>query len=102
MDTLEKADIHYSLKNIPVPHVNKYMKSLINECEKFIQRIRWHVFFFLKEKNKPPKLETYGFKTSRNAPQSPQLINFENDLTHMIANLEFRQINSQFQKKTPL
>ena len=65
-----------------------------------MQRIRWRVFFFFKDKchkKQQQQRETYGFKTPNNAPQSQLLINFENDLTHLISNLEFRKVNSQFQ-----
>ena len=31
--------------------------------------------------------ETYGFNTTRNAPQHATLVKFEEDLTHLISNL---------------
>ena len=101
MDIPSKADFKYSLKNIPLPSEDSYLRSLIYQCEKVVQRIRWRVFFFFKDKchkQQRPQQETYGFKTPNNAPQSQLLTNFENDLTHLISNLEFRTINSQFQK----
>ena len=98
MDNFKKFDIDYSLKNIPVPNKDVYLKSLIHECEKFIQRIRWRAHFALQE-NRPTQRETFGFKTPHNAPVCPHLINFENDLTHLISNLEFRTVNTAFQNK---
>ena len=46
-----------------------------------------------------PKQDTYGFKTCRNAPQSKELLNFESDLNHLVANLEFNENISNFQRK---
>ena len=99
MDNFVKAVFDYSLKNIPVPSENTYLKSLVYECERFIQRIRWRAYFYLNGKPRTPKRETYGFNTPHNAPQCNQLVNFENDITHLISNLEYRKVNNTFQQK---
>ena len=95
---LKKANFDYSLKNIPIPSNDAHLKGLINKTEQFLQRIRWKVFFFLNPSHEPRK-ETFGFKTKRNAPQSKEIINFENDLTHLIASLEYTEKRTPFQKK---
>ena len=100
MDFPKKANIKYSLKNIPIPHQDTYLKRLIDQVEKVLQRIRWKTFFFLNPQNKDkPQPERYGFKTPHNAPQSRELVNFEADVTHLIANLEFRDTKCSFQKQ---
>ena len=91
MDLPKKAVFDYSLKNIPVPNRDTYMKQLIYQVEKVIQRIRWKAHFFFNPP-KQPKPERYGFATPLNALQCPDLINFENDVTHLIANLEFKEV----------
>ena len=55
------------------------------------------VFFLHKPKKLPP--ERYGFKTPHNAPLDRNLINFESDITHLISNLEFKEVKSPFQNK---
>ena len=42
----------YSMKNIPIPKNNEYMKKLIGQMEKIIKRMRWKALFFLKEEDK--------------------------------------------------
>ena len=63
-----------------------------------MQRLRWKVHFFENPSEHPSK-ETFGFKTTRNAPQSASLINFENDLEYLIANLEYSNHRTQFQRQ---
>ena len=99
MDIPRKADINYSLKNIPIPSRDAYLNKLILQVEKVLQRIRWKVFFFLNPQDKAPP-DRHGFKTPHNAKQSPELVSFESDVTHLIANIEYREnkTRSGFQK----
>ena len=39
-------NLQYSLKNIPIPKDNAYLKSLIDKTEHFIKRIHWKAFFY--------------------------------------------------------
>ena len=97
---LTKFDFQYSLKNIPIPTIDNYLRLTITKTEQFIQRLRWKAFFFLKPNDNEVKgKNNFGFKTRRNAPQIPELIPFEKDLTNMIANLEFKNNKSDFQKQ---
>merc|ERR1712240_632241 len=41
---------------------------------------------------------TYGFNTSKSAPQSKELANFEKDFYDLISNVEFDNSKSHFQK----
>ena len=98
---MKEANFNYSLKNIPLPKEDTFLKGLIIKCEDFIQRLRWKVIHFLNDKNKDDVGridDNYGFKTPKNAPQHKSLTSFENDLGHLIANLEYRENNnSRFQ-----
>ena len=97
--TVNKFEFKHSLKNVPIPSNETYMKTLISKTEDFIQRLRWKAFFFLNppDPNKP-KNNNFGFKTTKNAPPLPELTPFEADLSHLIANLEFSEHKSSFQK----
>ena len=98
---MDKAHFPYSLKNIPVPNKNSYLKLLIAKTESFFQRLRWAVFFFKKEDhdNTKTKKNTYGFKTEKTAPQDIDLIDFENDLISVISNIKFTTHLNQFQQQ---
>ena len=99
-DLPKKSKLNYSLKNIPIPNRDMYLKKLIFQTEKVLQRIRWKTFFFLNPKDRPKEQPNrHGFKTPKNAPQSRELVNFESDVTHLIANIEYRETSSNFQKK---
>ena len=77
---MEKFIYSRSMKDIPIPPVAQYKKLLLHQTESFLQRLRWKTHFYLNpvttSQTPRPKLETYGFKTSRSAPQTPELINF--------------------------
>ena len=38
----------------------------------------------------------YGFKTRKSPPCDEEPIAFENDMTYMVKNVEFRNINNRF------
>ena len=95
---LEKVNFGYSLKNIPI-HSNKaYLKSIVEKLESFISRLRWKVFFYLKEREKPENesskenkpTENFGFKSENALPASKDLKQFENDLYDLVKNIQFR------------
>ena len=65
---MEKFNFVHSLKNIPIPSKDQYMKQLLGKTEDFIERLRWKAFFYLNPKAKPEVRETYGFKTTKNSP----------------------------------
>ena len=89
----------HSLKNIPIPQREQYMKILFAKAALFIERLRWTVFFFLNPDAKVKDIpNTYGFNTSKSAPQSKELANFEKDFYDLITNVEFDNSKSHFQK----
>ena len=55
--------------------------------------------YFFENPSDATLKETYGFKTHRNAPQSKSLTNFEHDLAHLIASLEYSDHMTPFQKQ---
>ena len=60
--------------------------------------MRWKVLEFYGKLNGNNK-ETYGFKSIKCPPSVPELSDFESELTLMVNNIEFRNINNDFQKK---
>ena len=74
---MERFNMNYSIKNIPIPSKENYKIQLISKTEKFINRIRWKTLEFLGNLHSSVKV-TFGFK-SRNFPSFVQeLENFEN------------------------
>ena len=101
---MELFDFGFSLKDIPIPSKNYYLKTLIQKTEEFIGRLRWAAFFYLNPQDKDetkPTVETYGFRSSATPPQVKELIPFENELYDMISNVEFtdRKYFTQHQNK---
>ena len=99
---MTQACFDYSLKNIPAPNSDTYLRGLIVKCEHFLQRLRWKVIHFMNDRdgsNQEVERNTYGFKTPKNAPQHSALTHFENDLSHLLSNLEYKESNNSFQKK---
>ena len=99
MMDIQKASFNYSLKNIPIPSQDAHLRGIIQKTEEFLQRVRWKVHFFENPPKEKKEIETFGFKTTRNAPQSKSLIDFEHDITHLISNLEYSKHKTAFQRK---
>ena len=96
------------MKNIPIPPRNSYLKKLIEKTENVIKRMRWKTFFYEQNKdnnkndrnakyddnNKP---NNFGFKSRKCPPQNEELNQFEADIYDMIKNIEFKQVQDDFQ-----
>ena len=88
----------YSMKNIRFPTNQEYTKRLIEQTESVIKRMRWKTFFYLNPDKRPRKQkETFGFKSRNTPPQVAEMIKFEDDLLHVIANIEFIDSKCHFQ-----
>ena len=97
---MEKLAYDRSMKDIPIPTEDSYRKLLLFQTESFIQRVRWKSYFYLNPDDAPPRKETYGFKTSKTAPQVKELINFEKDLTELVsAGIKFRPFRNSYQRE---
>ena len=78
---MEKRDIDFSLKNIPIPKEDDYRDMLIHKTESFIKRLRWKVFWHKnKEAPKDKRKESYSFKSYKTPPKDPDLEKFEEEL----------------------
>ena len=95
---MEQINFNYSLKNVPLPSKNTYLKTMISKLESFIKCIWWKALFFEKPSVKQSH-PNFGFKSSKTPPQSQHLNAFENDLYDMIKNIEFKNVPNQFQQQ---
>ena len=94
---LETKNFGYSMKNIPIPNEDDYLRGLIEKIGSLLRRMRNKVKFFdnrdvLRCKNK----ETYGFKSNYTAPSDPLLKPFEDDLVSMVRHIKFKHIEDPF------
>lgn len=99
---LKKYNLGYSLKNIPLPNNNAYLKQLIFQTEKFLKRVRWRVYHFERNQDhgeEEEASETYGFKTLTTPPQHQDLLQFEDDMYRLIANIKFVETKDKFQSR---
>ena len=97
---MERLNFPYSLKNIPVPGKDSYLKILLGKTSAFIERIRWKTFFFLNPEVNEEISETFGLKTARTAPRSKELNDFENDLCGLVTNVSFNNKHTKpFQRE---
>ena len=88
---MEKKNFGYSLKNIPIPNKDSFVKSLICKTHDFIKRLRWKAIFYVQTSEDPaPKKETYGFNSEKSPPQIPELLPFENDLYELIKSIVYK------------
>ena len=114
MENLDFLGDKHSSKNIPLPSKKEYMKQLIYAVRKFINALRWRVYFHKmktesdKEKKKHenhPDVQdvlngqnNFGFKSETMAPEIPELIPFEQSIFEMINKITFRRHNDKFQE----
>ena len=104
---MEQVRFNYSMKNIPIPPKDTYLKRLIEKVESVIKRMRWKAFFFdqntdvadCTDETDNAATDKFGFKSRKCPPQNEEMIKFEADLLHMVKNIQFRNVNDQFQNK---
>ena len=95
---MEKIDIDYSTKNIPIPSKDEYEIQLVSKIEHVIKRMRWKALEYLGKLSNSTK-ESDGFKSRKCPPVVKEMSNFEEDLRLMIKNLEYREVKNSFSKK---
>ena len=95
---MEKVNLGYSTKNIPLPSRSEYMKNFIEKTEHFLRRMRWKAYHFLNPTESSAK-ETYGFKSRKSPPRISELIPFEDAMLNLIQNIEFKDVKCNFQNQ---
>ena len=111
MSDFVKHHFDYSMKNIPIPSKDSYLKRLIHQTETFITNLRWRVLFFLRESGDEssdsdsenstitnPAKETYGFKSCNAPPPIKEIAYFERQLWDLVDSVQFSEYKNNFQK----
>jgi len=98
---MERTNLHYSTKNIPVASERNYKIQLLEKIEAVIKRMRWKAIFFDSENGNGDEIdkENYGLKTKNTPPHVKEMNAFEKDLIDMINTLKFRKVRNNFQSK---
>ena len=96
--TMEKVNLGYSTKNIPLPGKNEYLKRFIEKTEHFIRRQRWKANYFLNGTESTTN-KSYSFKSRNSPPQINELLPFEEDMNRLIQSIQFKDTKSNFQRK---
>ena len=98
MEPPRRLTLGYSLKNIPIPPEDSYLKALIDKATSVIRRMRWRAHYYLtKGKDDENVNEHYGFKSRRSPPNIVELNAFEEDLVKLIETVTFRKFHDKFQ-----
>ena len=87
------------MKNISIPSKQEFQLEFINSVREFIFRMRWRAAHFLNPEMTSNDKETFGFKSSKVAPQVIELKALEDGLYDLTRDLEFRKHNNDFQHK---
>ena len=95
---MERFNISYSKKNIPIPTEKEYKIQLIAKVESFTKRMRWKALEFLGKLG-PNERETFGFKSHNCPPFVNELAEFESGLLTIVHNIEFRPVRNNFLSK---
>ena len=96
---MDKVNLGYSTKNVPIPPKKEYLKRLIHSAEKFIRSVRWKSFFYLHPEIKPEQKQTFGFNSTKNAPPVPELKELEEGMLNLVQNVDFKQTNNTLQQQ---
>ena len=95
---MERFNLNYSKKNIPIPTESEYKLLLTAKTDSLIKRMRWKALEYLGQLP-PSDKETYGFRSRKCPPVVKELSKFEEDMLKMIQNIEFRKTDNEFQRK---
>ena len=97
---MEKSEIRYSLKNIPIPSKESYQLNLIDKIKSLVKRMIWRTFYYLNQQKFDNEIkETFGFKSKKCPSPCSDLVPFEKDLSEMVTSLKFRHVKHLFQRE---
>ena len=92
---MEKLQLHYSPKNIPIPSERSYKLQLMDKIHQVIKRMK--AFFHMNRSEDTQ--ETYGLKSLNCPSKIKEMVPFEKDLWNLVNKLKFRKIKSNFQRQ---
>ena len=100
---MEQRNMGVSTNNIPISDSKEYNIQLIRSVNRFINRVRWKIFFLFDPKAKGMRKERFGLRSQRAAPKSPHYLKeFENELHRLVKEVKHRDrknIQSDFLKE---
>ena len=90
---------NFSIKNIPTPSKNDYLKNMMLKLEWILRKIRWKAYFFekLNEIDDATTVNSFGFKSDLTPPRNEYLNAFEEEIYDPVRNIEFKRANTAFQ-----
>ncbi len=83
----------YSLKNIPIPSQDAYLRNLIEKVESVLKRMRWKAHFFLKVDNISDQNNPFGLPSNNTPPTILEMKYFENNVINLIENIKTKSPN---------
>ena len=95
---MNKIQLLYSYKNIPIPSRFEYKRQVIEKTEDLVKRMRYKAWHFLNTGQFDSK-QTFGFRTTKQPPPIPELKEFETEVFNIITKIEFSNVTSTFQEK---
>ena len=95
---MERFNISYSKKNIPIPTEKEYKIQLIAKVVSFTKRMRQKALKFLGKLGSKEK-ETFSLKSGKCPLSVDVLAKFESDLLTIVHNVEFRPVRNSFLSK---
>ena len=98
LSNMERFDINYSKKNIPLPSEKQDKLQLVSMVESVIKRMRWKAVQFLGKLDQNGA-EAYRFKTHKCPTTIEELNEFKFDLISMIKNIQLRPVRNNFLAK---
>ena len=82
MEVMEKLQLHYSSKNIPIPSESSYKLQLMDKIDQVIKGMIWKAFFYTSRSEDTQ--ETYGLKSLNCPPKIKEMVPFEKDLWNVV------------------
>ena len=99
---MEKVNLKYLMKNIPLPSKQADLQSMLEKTESFIKRLRWKAFFADdKIKQECTPTQSFGFPSERTPPQDEGLLAFELDCMNSFGPLNLKVEPADFKNSFP-
>ena len=102
---MDKFNLNYSLKNIPVGSKQIYYTRLYDMASKFINRLRWKAYHFRDDNTFDDETDSKEddhlrqFPVRYSAPPCDDLARFEDDFFDALKSIKFRRQSNAFQDR---
>ena len=96
---MEKVNLGYSIKNIPIPTRKSYLLQVMEKIEIVIKRMRWKAIQFSNNENNDRKMEWYGVKSLTSPRPVKELTPFRSELISLVKNIKFKKVRNHFQDR---